>query len=80
MSPVLDDASVIEYDDVVRMGQRGQAVGDDQSGAPAMATAQGIEDGGLRFRIDGAQRIIEQQDGRVLQQCAGQRDPLPLTT
>src|SRR5207247_4305727 len=62
---VWDDAAVVEDDDVVGTGQRGETVRDDDRRVAAVARAEGVED--LRFgaRVDGAERVVEQEDRRV---------------
>ena len=38
----------------------------------------GLEDRGLRLRVDGAERIVEEQDRRLPRERARERDALPL--
>jgi len=58
-------------------------VRDDERGAlpPVLARHQVVErplDLALGLRVEGARRLVQDQDGRVLQERAGDGDPLPL--
>src|ERR1043166_3860743 len=67
----LDDAAVVEDDDVVGVLHRGDAMGDDQHGPPLPDLAQRPQDALLGLRVDGAQRVVEQEDQRVADERAG---------
>ena len=60
------------------MLHRGQAVGDDQRRAVPGELRQRLLHQPLRFGIERARRLVEQQDRRVLEDGARQRQPLAL--
>ena len=72
----LDDAAVLEHEDLVGIDDRRQPVRDDQRGALARDLGElGLDDLlGARVERDG--RLVEDQDGRVLEQRARDRDAL----
>jgi len=43
-----------------------------------VALLERVEDVGLRARVDRAQRVVQDQDGRILEECARDGDALPL--
>jgi hypothetical protein len=72
----LDDAASIENDDRVGVGNGREAVRDNQ-GRPALAQArEGLLDDQLRIGIERAGGFVENQDARVLENRAGDRQPL----
>src|SRR5437879_7888989 len=54
-------------------------MGNDQRGASALESLQRLLDGGLVLSVYTGERFIEHEDGRVLQQCASDRQALTLT-
>ena len=49
-----------------------------QCGAPALEALQGLLDAGLVFGIDAGKRLVEDQDRRIFQERARDRQPLTL--
>ena len=78
MVAVLDDASVVEHQDAVELAHRRQAVGDDDGRAAAHQRVHGVLDQGLRLAVETRGRLIEDQDRRIGQEGARDRDPLAL--
>ena len=76
--PARDDASVVEHDDLVGERDRREAVGDDDRRPAAHRLAQAVADLRLGRRVDRGRRVVEDQDARVDDQRAGDRDPLAL--
>src|SRR5690606_1474720 len=79
MRAALDDAAVLEYQDLVGAEYGRQAVRDRERGASLREFAdRGIH---LAFRFDVEIRgcLVEDQDRRILQQCARDRDALALS-
>jgi len=74
----LDNATVFHDDDPIGAADRRKTVADDQHGSVSGEPFQGVLDHVLGFAVDRAGRFIEQQDRRVAEQGAGQRDPLAL--
>src|SRR3546814_8453754 len=56
-----------------------EAVGDDEGGAPADQLSQRLLNMALRLAVEGGGRLVEQQDGGVLQHGAGDGDALART-
>ena len=73
-----DDAAVVEHDDLVRERDRREPVGDDQRRAAPHRLAQAEPDPRLGRRVDRGGRVVEDQDARVDDECARDRDPLAL--
>src|SRR3546814_3958942 len=69
--------TLFPYTTLFRSG--GEAVGDDEGGAPADQLSQRLLNMALRLAVEGGGRLVEQQDGGVLQHGAGDGDALALT-
>ena len=78
MGPVGHDPPAVEQHDPVGQADGREAVGDDQRRAPLHEDAQRRVDALLHLDVDGAGGVVEDQDGRVDQQGAGDGDPLAL--
>ena len=77
-SPRPGPAGLVEQDGPVRAARPARPVGDQHHGPPGHQLLDGVDDhpGGERVQVrDG---LVEQQQGRVLEERPGQRDPLPL--
>lgn len=75
----LGDPAAVEEQDLVGAGDGGQLVRDDQRGPPVAARLQRPDDGLLVGVVQGGGGLVEQQDRGLLEQRAGDADPLPLT-
>ena len=75
---LLDDPALLEHDDPTGELERRAAVGDQQRRAPGHVLAQSVVDRLLDRRVHGAGGVVEDQDRRVREDCARERDPLPL--
>ena len=74
----VDDPAAVDDDDLVGERDRREAVGDDE-GRPALHhLAQAALDRRLGARVDRGGGVVEDQDPRVGEQGAGDRDPLAL--
>ena len=78
MRALLDDPPLLQHHDVVGIRHRRQPVADDDRGASTSRRTQVGEDPGLGAGVHGGQRIVEQQQRRVGEQRARDRDPLAL--
>ena len=78
MRALFDDASVLQHEDLIRGKDRGETVGDQDTGAGAHQRVDGSLDRGLRDGIQGGCRLVKDQQRRVLEQDAGYGDPLAL--
>ena len=75
MGAALYDLSMIQDQDLVGVDESRQAVGDDDGRMPPPAATQRIEDEVLRLGVHGAERVVENENGRFPQECPGQRQP-----
>ena len=74
----LDDRPVVEHEDAIRSDHARQPMREDQGGAALHQPVQRLLDYRLVLRIHRGQRLVEDQDRRVTQQRAGDRDALAL--
>ena len=74
----LDDAAALEHDDRVGAPDRGQPVRDDERRAVHHQVRERLLHEQLRFGVERGGRLVEDQNRRVLQQRARDRDPLAL--
>src|SRR5262245_59304635 len=77
MRAALGDLPTVEDDDLVAVADRAQAVGDDDARAAA-ATDAGV-DRGFGGAVERARGFVEDEDARVVDEAAGDLEPLPLT-
>jgi hypothetical protein len=75
-----DDATPVENDQAIGVTQGGQAVGNGNRRPSAHQVVERLLDFLLGRRIDGRSGLVEDQDARVDQQRAGDRNPLPFAT
>ena len=78
MGALGDDPAVFHHDDAVRLQNGGEAMGDDDGGAPDHELLQRLLHQLLRFGIERAGRFIEQQQRRIAQDGARDSDALAL--
>ena len=71
-----DDVAALDHDQAVGAAQGAEAVGDGDGGAAADQVFQGRLNFALGFGIDRGGGFVEDQDARVDQQRAGDRDAL----
>ena len=74
----LHDRSVVEHQDAFRPDHARQPVREDEGGAPLHQPVQRLLDHRLVLRVHRGQGLVEDQDRRVAQQRAGDRDALAL--
>src|SRR6202030_1680526 len=74
----VDQLALLQNEDLVAFGQRRQAVRDDDHRPPLGDAQQVGADHRLALRVEGARRLVEDQDPRVVDQGPGDRDPLLL--
>ena len=79
MAAARGDPAVFEHDDLVGEGDRREAVGDDDRRPAAHRLAQAVANPRFGGRVDGRRRVVEDQDAWVDDECAGDRESLPLT-
>ena len=78
MGPAFDDASVIEHEDEVGVGDGRQPVRDDEHRAAGEQPIHGFLDQTLGFGVERGSRFVENQNWRIDEQRARDRDALPL--
>src|SRR5439155_1316885 len=76
--PLLDDLSMLEDDDQVRVADGRETVRDDERGASGEQQAKGLLDLPFRADVDRRGRLVEDEDPRVREQRARKRDELAL--
>src|SRR3954471_24740700 len=70
--------ALLELEAHVATLERAQSVRNHERGPAAHQSLQRGHDGGLGLKVDRARRLVEDEDWRVLQEGAGQGDPLSL--
>ena len=78
MRAAFGDPALVEDDDLVGVDDGREAMGDDDRGPARGDALQGLLDRRLGPAVEGAGRLVEDQDRRVLEQGSGDRDALLL--
>ena len=78
MRALRDDPALIENQDTVGAFDRGQPMCDDERGAALGKPLYRHLHGAFAFGVQGTRRLVEQEDRRVAQDRAGNRDTLAL--
>ena len=78
LGTVRHDLAALEQHDTVGEADGGEAVGDHDRRAPFHEQAEGVVDQLLHLDVDRARGVVEDEDGRVDEQCAGDGDALTL--
>ena len=78
MAPLLDDFPPVQHHDQVAVAQCGETVGDDQDGPVAVVARQACQDCLFGPGIHGGEGVVEDENGRVLEECPGNGGPLLL--
>ena len=78
MRSPLDDAAVVDHQDLIGSPDRAQAVCDHEARSSLHEPQHRILDVPLGSGVDAARRLIEDQDARIGNHCAGDGDQLPL--
>ena len=76
---LFDDAAGFEHDDPVGAADRGDLVRDDHAGAAGEVLVEGLLDSGLGLGVQGAGAVVQEEDGGLGDDRAGQGQPLPLS-
>ena len=80
MGALVCDLVAMQHQDPVRTPDLGQAVGDQQSGAAFQHPLDGALDLILGGAVNGAGRVVEDQDTRIGKQRTSDRNSLALAT
>jgi hypothetical protein len=72
---LLDDLSLIEHDDGIRSYDSGQAKGYDNGRAALDKPLQGLVNKFFRGRVQVGGGFIQDENGGIFQECAGDRVP-----
>jgi hypothetical protein len=78
--PCLDDSSVLERHNPVGVADGGQPMGDEERGAAFHEPSQRLQQEPLGPRVQGAGRLVQDQDGRIPEKGPGDGQTLSLTT
>ena len=73
------DLAIFNAKEQIAVFQGRQAMGYDKDGAPNAKTLHHLDDFSFRFYIDGACRLIEDENGSILQKSSCERNPLALS-
>ena len=74
----LDDAAFVQDDDLVGVLDGAEAVGDGDGGAAGHELLEGLLDAALGLGVERGGGLVEDEDGRVLEDGAGDADALAL--
>src|SRR5215471_6205515 len=77
--PCFDDAALVEDDDAIDASHRRQPMRDDKRGRTIFDLPQRALDDRLELRVEGARRLVEDQDLRLPQQRTCDGDSLTLS-
>src|SRR5262249_60874978 len=78
MRAALDDLAVLEHQDLVGAADGREPVGDDEGGAAGAQRLQAILNHRFALAVEARGRLVENQDPRVGENRARDRDALPL--
>ena len=78
VGPLLDDPALAQDKDPVGPDDARQAMGENERRAVLHEAEQSLLDDRLVLGIDGRERLVEHEDGRIAQHGAGDGDPLAL--
>ena len=67
----LGHGALVEHEDLVAVYHGGEPVGDDDAGPAPGGLVEGAHDGGLGDGVEGGGGLVEDEDGRVLEDGAG---------
>ena len=76
MRAALDDFAVAQDEDLVRLPDRAETMGDDKTGAAGHEPFQRLLNQPFRRGVNARGRLVENEDGRVLEQGPGDADAL----
>lgn len=69
---------MVNFEEQVAINERIEAMANEEGGAASHKAVHGLRDIGFGFRVEGAGRLVEDEDGRVLEKGASERDTLAL--
>ena len=78
--PLLAQLALVQHEDAIRVLDGREAVGDHHRGAAAEELRERVLDQPLGLRIDARGRLVENEDGRIVGQCAGEGEELALAS
>src|ERR1700683_75923 len=79
MSSLLDDAALVAHDDHVGFHSAREPMRDEKRSSPPHQAPDRIVDEILNFRVETGSRLIENQDGGILEEHPREREPLTLS-
>lgn len=80
MGALFNNFALIHHIDAVGMADRGKAVGDRNGGAMLGDFFEGFGDRRFGFIVHSRSSLVQNQNGRIFQNGAGDRQALPLAT
>ena len=79
MGAAFDDGATVHDDDFVGVADGGEAVGDDDAGAALHELVEGLLDDVFALGVEGTGGFVEDEDGRVFEDGAGDAETLALS-
>src|SRR5687767_4824888 len=79
MGSTLYDTATVEHEDLRRVLDRGETMGDDEHRPPLEQPIDRLLDEPLRFGIERGGRLVEDENRRIDEERARDRDALPLS-
>ena len=79
MRALLDNAALVEHQNTIARQHRRQPMSNDNRGALTHQLRKRRSNLGLAFGVERRGRLVEQQQRRIAQDCARDRNPLPLS-
>src|SRR5689334_15889588 len=80
MRAALDEPTGVEHENLIRAEDGREAVSDDECRTPMTQRIQPFLDQRLALAVQARRRFVEQEDGRIGEQRAGDRDALALAS
>src|SRR5947207_427207 len=71
--------SIVQPEDQMTASHHGRAMRNNESGAPLTELFDRFDDFRFGIDVDRTRRLIENLNGRILQESASKSDPLPLS-
>ena len=78
--PAFEDLALLDDEDLVGTANGGQAVRDDEGGPALAKVVEALLDERLGLTVEAGGRLVEDEDARIGEQSACDRETLPLTT
>src|SRR2546426_11958799 len=78
MRAALDDSSVFQNKDDIRLADGCEAMSDHNTGPALHQPVEGIENDGFGYSIESGRGLVENENGSIADDCASDHDALAL--